>query len=194
MTSKTQAIVLALTKYKDNASIAHLYTLDNGRMQYVVYGNKHRGVLSPLSIVEITSSRSTKNGLGVLATATLIHVPQQLTTDVRRQCVAMFITEILYKTLKHPLEDRPLFSWLCEVIKALDRNENIENLHIWFLIEYAGFLGIGIDETEHPEWTAQPVNRQQRQQQLRDLCTYYAEHIEDFSLPKSIDVLIEVFD
>ena len=194
MTSKTQAIVLALTKYKDNASIAHLYTLDNGRMQYVVYGNKHRGVLSPLSIVEITSSRSTKNGLGVLATATLIHVPQQLTTDVRRQCVAMFITEILYKTLKHPLEDRPLFSWLCEVIKALDRNENIENLHIRFLIEYAGFLGIGIDETEHPEWTTQPVNRQQRQQQLRDLCTYYAEHIEDFSLPKSIDVLIEVFD
>ena len=194
MTSKTQAIVLALTKYKDNASIAHLYTLDNGRMQYVVYGNKHRGVLSPLSIVEITSSRSTKNGLGVLATATLIHVPQQLTTDVRRQCVAMFITEILYKTLKHPLEDRPLFSWLCEVIKTLDRNENIENLHIRFLIEYAGFLGIGIDETEHPEWTTQPVNRQQRQQQLRDLCTYYAEHIEDFSLPKSIDVLIEVFD
>ena len=194
MTSKTQAIVLALTKYKDNASIAHLYTLDNGRMQYVVYGNKHRGVLSPLSIVEITSSRSTKNGLGVLATATLIHVPQQLTTDVRRQCVAMFITEILYKTLKHPLEDRPLFSWLCEVIKALDRNENIENLHIRFLIEYAVFLGIGIDETEHPEWTTQPVNRQQRQQQLRDLCTYYAEHIEDFSLPKSIDVLIEVFD
>ena len=194
MTSKTQAIVLALTKYKDNASIAHLYTLDNGRMQYVVYGNKHRGVLSPLSIVEITSSRSTKNGLGVLATATLIHVPQQLTTDVRRQCVAMFITEILYKTLKHPLEDRPLFSWLCEVIKALDRSENIENLHIRFLIEYAVFLGIGIDETEHPEWTTQPVNRQQRQQQLRDLCTYYAEHIDDFSLPKSIDVLIEVFD
>lgn len=194
MTSKTQAIVLALTKYKDNASIAHLYTLDNGRMQYVVYGNKHRGVLSPLSIVEITSSRSTKNGLGVLATATLIHVPQQLTTDVRRQCVAMFITEILYKTLKHPLEDRPLFSWLCEVIKTLDRSEDIENLHIRFLIEYAVFLGIGIDETEHPEWTTQPVNRQQRQQKLRDLCTYYAEHIEDFSLPKSLDVLIEVFD
>ena len=194
MTSKTQAIVLAWTRYKDNVSIAHLYTAENGRMQYVVYGNKYRGILSPLSIVEITISHVTKNGLGVLTAATLVHVPQQLTTDVKRQCVAMFITEILYKTLKHPLEDRALFTWLCSVIKTLDGRENIENIHIQFLKDYANFLGIGIDETEHTEWTIPPANRQQRQQLLRDLCAYYEEHIEDFSSPKSIDVLIEVFD
>ncbi|MBQ9752887.1 MAG: recombination protein O N-terminal domain-containing protein, partial [Paludibacteraceae bacterium] len=37
------AIVLSLTKYSDTGSIAHLYTAEQGRMQYAVYGNKYKG-------------------------------------------------------------------------------------------------------------------------------------------------------
>ena len=46
------AIVLTTTKYSDTGSIVHLYTPDQGRMQYIVYGNKLKGVLRPLSIIE----------------------------------------------------------------------------------------------------------------------------------------------
>ena len=61
-------------------------------------------------------------------------------------------------------------------------------------MDYATFLGIGIDDTEHPKWFSAPANRQERQQRLRELCAYYEEHIEDFRMPKSLEVLIEVFD
>ena len=192
----SSAIVLSLTKYSDTGSVVHLYTAEHGRMQYVVYGNKHKGVLRPLSIVEVTSTRrnNAPQQMGSLSSVALIYTPQRLNTDVQRQCVAMFIAEILLHTLRHPMSDMPLFDWLCKLIQQLDQADDICNLHLEFLLEYATFLGIGIDDVEHPEWFAAPANRTTRQQHLRELCAYYEEHIEDFRLPKSLDVLMEVFD
>ena len=190
------AIVLSLTKYSDTGSIAHLYTAEQGRMQYAVYGNKYKGILRPLSIVEFTTTKR-KNApqqMSRLSSASLLYTPQLLAIDVRRQCVAMFIAEILSTTLRHPMSDQPLFDWLCEVIQHLDTDADISNLHLHFLIEYATHLGIGIDDTEHPDWYQAPTSRQERQQRLRALCLYYSEHIEEFTTPKSLDVLMEVFD
>ena len=49
-------IVLSLTKFSDTGSIVHLYTSEQGRMQYAIYGNKYKGILRPLSIVEFTAN------------------------------------------------------------------------------------------------------------------------------------------
>lgn len=190
------AIVLSLTKYSDTGSIGHFYTAEQGRMQYAVYGNKYKGVLRPLSIVEFTTTKrhNAPQQMGSLSSASLLYTPQLLTIDVQRQCVAMFIAEVLSTTLRHPMSDQPLFDWLCEVIKHLDLDADISNLHLHFLIEYASHLGIGIDDTEHRDWYEVPTSRKERQQRLRALCLYYSEHIEDFRTPKSLDVLMEVFD
>lgn len=190
------AIVLSLTKYSDTGSIAHFYTAEQGRMQYAVYGNKYKGVLRPLSIVEFTTTKrhNAPQQMGSLSSASLLYTPQLLAIDVQRQCVAMFIAEVLSTTLRHPMSDQPLFDWLCEVIKHLDLDADISNLHLHFLIEYASHLGIGIDDTEHRDWYEVPTSRKERQQRLRALCLYYSEHIEDFRTPKSLDVLMEVFD
>ena len=51
------AIVLHLTRYSDTGSIVHLYTAEQGRTQYMVYGNKYKGLLRPLSIIEFTATR-----------------------------------------------------------------------------------------------------------------------------------------
>ena len=190
------AIVLSLTKYSDTGSIVHLYTAEHGRVQYAVYGNKYKGVLRPLSIIEFTSTKrnNAPSQMGTLSSASLLYTPQRLIIEVPRQCIAMFIAEILNNTLRHPMSDKPLYEWLCHVIRLLDQEEDIYNLHLQFLMDYATFLGIGIDDTEHPEWLNAPANRQERQQRLRELCAYYEEHIEDFRMPKSLEVLIEVFD
>ena len=190
------AIVLNIARYSDTGSIVHLYTAEHGRMQYAVYGNKLKGVLRPLSIIEYTSTRrnNAPTQMGTLSSASLLYPLQRLTIDVQRQCVAMFVAEVLASTLRHPMSDQPLYEWLCEVIQHLDKDEEISNLHLRFLLDYATHLGIGIDDTEHPEWFMAPSNRSERQQRLRELIAYYEEHIEDFRAPKSLEVLMEVFD
>ena len=190
------AIVLSTIKYSDTRNIVHLYTDQHGRMQYVTYGNKLKGILRPLSIIEFTATlrNNAPAQMGTVSSAALLYTPQRLSTNVQRQCVAMFIAEVLVSTLRHPMSDQPLFDWLCEIIQHLDQDDNITNLHIQFLLEYATFLGIGIDDTEHPEWFIAPTSRTQRQELLRSLCAYFEQHIEDFRPPKSLDVLMEVFD
>lgn len=190
------AIVLNIARYSDTGSIVHLYTAEHGRMQYAVYGNKLKGVLRPLSIIEYTSTRrnNAPTQIGTLSSASLLYPLQRLTIDVQRQCVAMFVAEVLASTLRHPMSDQPLYDWLCEVIQHLDQDAEISNLHLRFLLDYATYLGIGIDDTEHPEWFIAPNNRSERQQRLRELIAYYEEHIEDFRAPKSLEVLMEVFD
>ena len=190
------AIVLNIARYSDTGSIVHLYTAEHGRMQYAVYGNKLKGVLRPLSVIEYTSTRrnNAPTQMGTLSSASLLYPLQRLTIDVQRQCVAMFVAEVLASTLRHPMSDQPLYEWLCEVIQHLDQDEEISNLHLRFLLDYATYLGIGIDDTEHPEWFMAPNNRSERQQRLRELIAYYEEHIEDFRAPKSLEVLMEVFD
>lgn len=190
------AIVLNIARYSDTGSIVHLYTAEHGRMQYAVYGNKLKGVLRPLSIIEYTSTRrnNAPTQIGILSSASLLSPLQRLTIDVQRQCVAMFVAEVLASTLRHPMSDQPLYEWLCEVIQHLDKDEEISNLHLRFLLDYATYLGIGIDDTEHPEWFMAPNNRSERQQRLRELIAYYEEHMEDFRAPKSLEVLMEVFD
>ena len=47
----SEAIVLNITRYSDTGSVVHLYTTDHGRMQFVVYGNKLKGLLRPLNIL-----------------------------------------------------------------------------------------------------------------------------------------------
>lgn len=190
------AIVLNIARYSDTGSIVHLYTAENGRMQYAVYGNKLKGVLRPLSIIEYTSTRrnNAPRQMGTLSGASLLYSPKRLTIEVQRQCVAMFIAEILANTLRHPMSDQPLYNWLCEVIQHLDQDTEINNLHLRFMLDYATHLGIGIDDTEHPDWFLAPNSRSDRQQRLRELTAYYEEHIEDFRTPKSLEVLMEVFD
>ena len=51
-----------------------------------------------------------------------------------------------------------------------------------------------MEDTEHAQWFTLPCNRSERQQRLHDLTAYYEEHIEDFREPKSLEVLMEVFD
>lgn len=190
------AIVLHTTRYSDTGSIVHLYTAEHGRLQFVTYGNKWKGLFRPLSIIDFTSTRrnNAPAQMGTLSSVSLSYTPQRLSTDIQRQCVAMFIAEVLVTTLRHPMSDQPLHDWLCHIIQHLDQDAEISNLHLHFLMEYATYLGIGIDETVHPDWFIAPTSRNERQQRLRALIEYYKEFIEDFRPPKSLDVLIEVFN
>lgn len=191
-----RGIVLALVKYSDNGNILHLYTPDQGRMQFVVYGNKHKGLLRPLTIIDFTSSRRNNAPMQMqtLSSVSLVYTPSLLSTDVTRQCIAMFIAEILTYTLRHPMSDKPLYDWLHNIIQRLDTEKDITNLHVEFLLDYAVYLGIGIDQDEHPDWYIKPTYRKDRQERLRQLIIYFQQHIDDLPTPKSLDVLVEVFD
>ena len=193
----TEAIVLSLEPVSDKAQVAHVYTRTGGRERYKVFGLGRRhaiGVYSPLSLVQLTTDKTS------VRTAQLTYVPQTLMTDARKRAVALFISEVLYHTLRYPMTDERMFDFLANAVRALDETEEPQNFHLRFLIDFAAMLGFGMESSQQsaisPQLSAvgHPLTRKERQEALRTLCTYFEQHVETWQNPRSLEILIEVFD
>ena len=190
MLTTTDAIVLSLQPHSDKAHLLHAYTRAGGRVNYMVYGlgkKNTSGKYSPLSIVQLTTDdRSVR-------TAQLTFVPQTIITDPYKRTIALFISEVLHNVLRHPMQDEPMFDFLAEAVQALDQTKEPQNFHLQFLVDFAAKLGFAIPENSNL-LTSHPLTRKERQAALHALCAYFAEHVETWQSPKSLDILIEVFD
>ena len=209
----TEAIVLNLQRHSDRSHILHTYTRSGGRINFMVYGagskKKSAALYAPLSLIEITADIRPDRPVPTLKEAHLLQPDtqesrlRQGTQDSRlghrprpmeEASVKMFLAEVLFRILRHPMPDEALFQFLADNLLVLDGNTALERFHTDFLVGFAAQLGFAIDSAEHPELLRVPVSRSDRQQLLRQLCDYYSLHIEDFRPPLSLDVLIEVFD
>ena len=196
MKTTTEAIVLGLHKHSDKLSMLHVYSRTEGRLTLQVYGanSKHkiRAAFLPLSVVEITYDANPARTIPVLSALDSVYLPEQVYNDVRKQSIAMFVTEVLTLTLTHPMEDVRIYQFIDDFVHELNGNPSPENMHILFLIRLGELLGIG--SPDFPEEELSLLTRSQRQQMLRTLCDYYLTHLDSFRQPKSLDILIEVFD
>ena len=195
MLSTTDAIVLCLQPYSDKAHILHAYTRAGGRVNYKVFGIGRKnttGKYSPLSIVQLTTDEHS------VRTAQLQYVPATLITDPYKRTVALFLGEVLFHVLRHPMPDEQMYAFLEQAVQALDATDEPQNFHLAFLVHFAAQLGFAIPEEDQRLTTNDKrplaLSRKQRQQILQSLCAYFAEHVETWQTPKSLDVLMEVFD
>ena len=186
MLSTTDAIVLSLQPRSDKAHVLHAYTRAHGRVNYMVYGlgrKNSAGKFSPLSILQITTDDKS------IRTAQLNYVPTTITTDPYKRTIALFVSEVLYHVLRHPMQDEPMWDFIEQAIKELDQSDAPQNFHLGFLTQFAAKLGFAMEEVP-----IMPKSREDRQAQLHTLCNYFEEHVETWETPRSLDVLMEVFD
>lgn len=197
MSVTTDAIVLSLQPHSDKAFVLHAYTRAGGRINYRVYGIGRKnaiGVYTPLSLIQITTSTPSPSKPPTVKEV----VPQgpynsgNLIADPYKSSIALFLAEVLYHVLRHPMQDEPMFDFIVEAIQELNETKEPQNFHLQFLIGLAAKLGFAI--SDESDLLRLPHSRTERQKALRDLCVYFEEHVETWEAPKSLDVLMEVFD
>ena len=207
MLATTEAIVLSLQPYSDKAHVLHAYTRAYGRVNYMVYGlgRKHAiGLYTPFTLLQLTAdyppAASSKPPTLKEASRSGRYTRIDGGTDAVRQSIALFLSEVLYHTLRHPMSDEPLFDFIASYTQLLWQEDTnacpaeLSNLHLLFLIGFAAHLGFAIDEKEQPQLVRPPISRPARQKQLRELCRYFAEHVDTWVEPRSLDILTEIFD
>lgn len=143
----------------------------------------------------------------------------------------LFLSEILYTSLKEEESNVPLFTFLETSLQWLDTHQKPANFSIYFLLQltkylgfypemsygealrfnmlegeftntktsndiegevltrFKSFLGIQFDALHHIQ-----LNKQQRQELLKILITYFELHLQGFKKPKSLEVLNELFN
>lgn len=149
MLHKTRGIVLHYIRYGETSIIAHIYTDLFGRQSYII--NKVRSkrpsfslnYFQPLTILDIESYYKPRQEIQRIKEIKR-HIPlDQIYTDIFKSSIAIFIAEIIYKTL-HEAESNPsMFNFLNHSIQFLDlMRKGISNFHLVFLIQYSKYLGI----------------------------------------------------
>jgi len=141
MTNKTEAIILRMMKTGENSSLVYAYTRASGRCAYYIYGNKWKSTLQPMALVEITSQHNPTREIENITSAERTYVPRH--QDVPHYCMAIFMAEVVEKSLKHPMEDERLFDWLKETIIELDQKDGLTGVADAFLQGLSTLLGYG---------------------------------------------------
>ena len=216
--TKSRIIVLHLTKHSESGVVLHTLDADAGRRSFLVRGLKsNRSALAAfhsLSLLDVVSAESPKSSLAWLREWTPVQPLHGIRGDLVKGSVAMFVSEVLYRSFTTELSDPQLFDWLCDSVAALDAETGgIANYPIWFLVNYAVRLGFMPGETIEPAGLFPPdeaalfyrilrspyetvrtipLTAARRQSFARRMLQYLSWHLGITIDARSLDVLHEV--
>lgn len=157
MQVKTKGIVLHQVKYSDSSNIVNIYTQQFGRMTFMVRGVNNKkstlrtALLQPLSVVEIDFMHHAKNNMHHLKEIRAIQPFSDIPFNPVKGSLAMFLVEILHKTLRHSEQDEYLYDFLEKSVFDLDNCEKgLGNFHLYFLMQLSNHLGFfpNVEEME----------------------------------------------
>ncbi len=146
----TEGIVLHFIKYGESSVITTIFTREYGRQSYIVNASRSRksknkaGLLQPLFLVDIEAYQKKSRDIQRIKSLKSNRVYQNIPFDITKSTQAIFLAEILYKTI-HEQESYPeLFDFIKNALLYFDlMEEGWPNFHLFFLLrlsEYMGFL------------------------------------------------------
>ena len=148
MLSKTRGLVLNTIKYTDNSVISHIYTEHFGRQSFMISGTRGKtssariNLLQHLSILEMEVYFKQTRDLQKTKEIRLHENFSSIPYNPVKNAVALFVAEVMYRTLQEQESNFPLFSYLLNAIKILDLSEKgYANFHLIFLTGLTRYLG-----------------------------------------------------
>jgi DNA repair protein RecO (recombination protein O) len=221
MLQKTRGIVFRFTKFRETSIIVTIFTEHFGLQSYIVNGVRSKSsknkiaLYQPLTLLNLVVYHRGNANIERIKEISCFHPYHSLTADVKKSTMAMFITEIMNRTIKDESHVQEVFSFLTDSLIAIDLlSAQFENSHLIFMIKLSRYLGFGAqhvneilggrmtdEETEKMLAiliTANyndvvPLTNQQRRNILDLLLSFYADHMGNFGEIKSVQVLREMF-
>jgi DNA repair protein RecO (recombination protein O) len=221
MLFKTKGIVFRYTEYGETSIIVNIFTAQFGLQSYIVNSvrsssSKNKIALyQPLTPLELVVYHRENASILRIKEVKCFHAYQHISTDFKKSTVALFLNEILNKTVKEQTHAEELCDFLINSFIHLDlQTSNIENFHLIFLIrlsQHLGFRPSGIEELMggrvSPDLAEEELLRQlitanysnvivmtniQRRNILELLIRFYVSHSPNFGELKSLPVLREI--
>ena len=149
MIQKSKSIALHTVRYGEKSLVAYLYSQEFGRISLMVnnaYG-KGKGAkkaiyFQPLSILDIVFYPAKSQGLGRIKEVSVSKTNPLLHIDVVKSGIAIFLGEVVYRTVKEEESNFALFQFLELSILSLDAmDRGVANFHLLFLVQLTKHLG-----------------------------------------------------
>jgi DNA repair protein RecO (recombination protein O) len=219
---KTRGIVFRFTKYGETSIIVTIFTELFGLQSYIVNGVRSKtaknkiALYQPLTLLNLVVYHRENANIERIKEIQCFHPYATLATDVKKSAIALFITELLNKTVKEESHAGELFEFVSTSLITLDEmTASYENFHLLFLLRLSRYLGFGVhninevlggrvtDEAGEKALavllTAQyhdvlNIPNQQRRELLDLILKFYTEHMETLGEMRSLQILREVLN
>jgi DNA repair protein RecO (recombination protein O) len=218
MLNKTNGIVLHTIKYGETSVIARVYTELFGLQSYLVKGARNRkggnkmSLLAPLTILEMEVYRKETAQLHHIREMRILYPFSTLPFNVLKSSIAMFINEVVFRSVREEEPNRPLYSFLESSIRWFDLvPDHYSDFHLWFMLHFCSYLGFtpsnnysnsraifnlreGLFQStlpEHADYLLEPLSSTLNQlsvSKLEDLATHQlSAQIRHALLPRLVD-------
>jgi DNA repair protein RecO (recombination protein O) len=145
---RTRAIVFHTVPYSDSTLIARMYTEAFGIQAYLVSTSRSKkgkvksNLLQPLTQVEIEVNHRENKSLQRISEISCKAAYQSLHTDMVKTSIALFLAEVLSKSVREEEANSDLYAFLSNSLFILDHAEDgTANFHLSFLMQLTKFLG-----------------------------------------------------
>lgn len=139
-----ELIVLNFTKIKDNALVLHCLSRQWGRRGFIATVPKGAGtaLFQPLSILDCEVVENPRSDLWRLRGISAKYSLNGIRSSIPKNCMTMFMSEVLYRTIRGGDTEDGLYEWCRKAILTLDAlDRDYANYHLRFLLEFAAALG-----------------------------------------------------
>jgi len=180
MVRSTKGIVLKSIKYGESSLIVKIFTRELGTQSYIVNGvRKSRGkqkasLFKPLTLLELEVYHKDTPNLKRIKECRNYNIYQTIPFEITRSSIGIYISEVLYKSLKSDQAQEPLYDMIEESLLKLDTDDaDLTHFPISFMIRLSEKLGFG------------PLDNRNNENSLFDLlegrfCSNQPEHMNYF--------------
>ena len=220
MLHKTRGIVFRFTKYGETSIIVTLFTELFGLQSYMVNGVRSKSgknkiaLYQPLTLLDLVVYHKVNANINRIKEVKCLYPYQHITSDMKKASIAMFLIEIVNKTVKEESHAQELCDFLIHSLITLDQvTDNAVNFHLIFLLKMSRFLGFGAHQVnevlgvrvtsienelvlralikaEYTEFVA--MQHHQRRDLLELILKFYSDHIENLGEIRSLQILREI--
>lgn len=220
MLLKTRGIVFRFVRYGETSIIVTMFTEVLGLQTYIVNGVRSKSaknkiaLYQPLTLLDLVVYHKENASILRIKELQCAHPYMTLTVDVKKSTLALFINELLNRTVKDQSHPEEIFSFLFDSLVTLDlMSTHYENFHLSFLIKLSRFLGFGANfsqevlgarlVSDEEEMILKQllssdyqerliITNLQRRTLLEVMIRFYRQHLDGFGEMKSIAVLRDV--
>ncbi|MCR4859579.1 MAG: DNA repair protein RecO C-terminal domain-containing protein [Bacteroidales bacterium] len=215
MVHRTQLIILNTTKVGERSLVLHALSPDWGRRSFITSVPKGGGMalFQPLSVLDAEVVENPRSELWRAHALSARHPLTGLRTSAAKNAMTLFMSEVLYRTVRDGGREEGLFEWCERSILTLDALEgDFANYHLRFLLELCAALGFSPSEEDLAPFAEEhfaqvsallksdfgscmllPLNGEARNEIAELLLRYLSFHSETRIEARSLRVLRELF-
>ena len=166
MIHKTRGIVLRTIKYGETSLVVTVFTELFGIQTYMVNGvrsNKKTGskaiMYQPASILDMEVYHNEQKAMHRIKECNWSFLYKDILSDVVKNSIALYMVELLYKTLKQPEQNSELFYFCEDALQQLDLSSSIvaANFSLYFTLQLPQFFGFRISDIDSSMLNDEPL-------------------------------------